>query len=156
ARFAAFERNLENWVEERADATPVVTLVGSGDFHHITLAFLRRLKVPFNLLVLDKHPDWMRGVPFLHCGTWLHHAVQFPHLRRVFHVGGDLDFDNRWRWLAPWRCLKSGKIIVIPAVRRYRSGAWPEVRHQPLRVDPDVRIEAKRVRALLAPYRGDL
>ena len=62
--------------------------------------------MPFNLLVLDKHPDWMRGIPFLHCGTWLHHALQLPTLNRVIHCGGDLDFDNAYRWLAPWREIK--------------------------------------------------
>src|SRR4051812_8301583 len=57
-----------------ADDRPLLSFVGSGDFHHVSLALLRRLHGPFNLLVLDNHPDWMRGLPFLHCGTWLHHA----------------------------------------------------------------------------------
>src|SRR2546430_1274475 len=32
---------------------PALTFYGSGDFHHVSLALLRRLKGPFNLLVLD-------------------------------------------------------------------------------------------------------
>src|SRR5262249_21267097 len=97
--FCAFERVLGHWLQARP-AAAVVALIGSGDFHHVTLALLRRLKTPFNLLVLDNHPDWMRGVPVLHCGTWLHHAARLPHVRTIFHVGGDVDFDNAWRWLA--------------------------------------------------------
>src|SRR5262245_47512654 len=77
-QFASFERALT------LAAGPAVTLFGSGDFHHVTLALLRRLTTPFNLLVLDKHPDWMRGIPFLHCGTWLNHALRLPLLQQVF------------------------------------------------------------------------
>src|SRR4051812_25308525 len=92
ARFWEFQRHLETLFGSPTDAAPALTLYGSGDFHHVTLALLRRLTTPFNLLVLDKHPDWMRRVPVMHCGTWLAHALRLPGLRRVFHVGGDLDF----------------------------------------------------------------
>src|SRR5262249_14942845 len=109
-----------------------LTFYGSGDFHHVTLALLRRLQKPFNLLVLDKHPDWVRGVPVLHCGTWLYHALRLPMLQRVFHLGGDLDFDNFYRWLAPWRPLRERKITVIPAVRRFVRGSWRRIPNEPL------------------------
>src|SRR5262245_17316423 len=46
---------------------PRLVLFGSGDFHHVTLALLERLTRPFHLLVLDKHPAWVRGVPLLSC-----------------------------------------------------------------------------------------
>src|SRR5438105_1981991 len=41
------------------DAHPRLTFYGSGDFHHVSLALLHRLDRPFNLLVLDNHPDWV-------------------------------------------------------------------------------------------------
>ena len=96
---------------------PPLVLFGSGDFHHVTLALLAQAARPFNLLVLDKHPDWVRGVPFLHCGTWLARALRLPHLGRVFHVGGDLDFDNHYAAFAPWReCARaasaSSRLVV--------------------------------------------
>src|SRR5262245_48684299 len=65
ARFWAFQRRLETLFGVPVDEAPALTLYGSGDFHHVTLALLRRLTRPFNLLVLDKHPDWVRGVPLL-------------------------------------------------------------------------------------------
>jgi hypothetical protein len=111
---------------------------GSGDFHHVTLALLEQIREPFNLLVLDKHPDWMRGIPFLHCGTWLRHACRLPSLRRVFHCGGDLDFDNLYRWLAPWRELRSGRIVVFPARRRFRAGKWGALPIFPLQQDGEL------------------
>jgi hypothetical protein len=135
---------------------PVATFYGSGDFHHVSLALLRRLREPFNLLVIDNHPDWMRGLPFLHCGTWLHHAARLPHVRRVFHVGGDVDFDNYYQPLAPWKLVRSGRITVIPAVRKYSRGRWANTPHEPLRVKSNVPANRSRVQALLDPLRAEL
>src|SRR4051794_8509939 len=76
--FGRFERALAEELGEQHDRAPTLTFVGSGDFHHVSLALVRRQVGPCNLLVLDNHPDWMRGVPLLHCGTWLHHAARWP------------------------------------------------------------------------------
>src|SRR5271166_2661362 len=122
----SYFKKFESWLRDRSvSADPAVTLYGSGDFHHVTLALIRQIRQPFNLLVLDKHPDWMRAIPFLHCGTWLHHAARLPLVRRIFHVGGDLDFDNAFRWLAPWPLLRTGKITVLPAIRPFERGSGP-------------------------------
>jgi hypothetical protein len=155
-RFAQFERALNRQIPAPNDREPVLTLYGSGDFHHVSLALVRRLRQPFNLLVLDKHPDWVQRIPFLHCGTWVAHALQLPGLRRVFHLGGELDFDNLFRWLAPWRLLRSGRIVVFPAVRRFQRGAWRHVEHEPLRAEPERAVTESRVEQLLAPYRDEL
>ena len=133
---------------------PGVTFYGSGDFHHVTLAFLGRIRGPFNLLVLDKHPDWMRGIPFLHCGTWLNHALRLPGLNRVYHCGGDLDFDNAYRWLAPWPDIVSGRVVVFPARRRFVRGRWAGIATHPLLIAG--LIHRGRAQPALHPYRDDL
>jgi hypothetical protein len=136
---------------------PAITFYGSGDFHHVTLALLERLPGPFNLLVLDKHPDWMSGVPFLHCGTWLRHALRLPNLKKVFHCGGELDFDNAYQLLAPWRELRSGRVVVFPARRRFIRGGWkgvpvkPLLRH-PLSMGDVLRDDLKGLHEDLARY----
>jgi hypothetical protein len=131
-----------------------VTLYGSGDFHHVTLALLRRIREPFNLLVLDKHPDWMRAIPVLHCGTWLRHALRLTNLVRVFNCGGELDFDNPYRWLAPWAELRSGRLVVFPGQRRFERGGWSRIPTQPLLND---RMRLSDVLAgALEPYRDEL
>lgn len=130
--FRRFEERLSALIGAEHDTEPVLHFLGSGDFHHVTLALLRRLHHPCNLLVLDNHPDWMRGVPFSHCGTWLYHAAQLNTVRHIFHVGGDVDFDNHYRWLAPWRWLRSGKIVVVPARRRFCGRRWSQIEHAPL------------------------
>jgi arginase family enzyme len=147
-RFRRFEQVLARCL---ADDEPAVTFCGSGDFHHVSLALVRRLRTPFNLLVVDKHPDWMRSIPFLHCGTWLRHAARLPLLRRVYHVGGELDFDNAWRWLAPRDELVRGKITVFPATRRFTRGPWRRVRNVPIREGGEPATRA-RVDELLRPF----
>jgi hypothetical protein len=154
--FAAFERQLGELAGSASDPHPFLTFYGSGDFHHVSLALLRRLRTPCNLLVLDKHPDWMRGIPLLHCGTWLYHAAALPGVGRVFHVGGELDFDNRFRWLAPWRQLRTGKIAVLPARRRFRGRRWSGVLHKPLRRRPDEPAGRERIAGLIEPFRKEL
>lgn len=131
-QFRRFEAAVDELITSAEAPEHAVTLYGSGDFHHVTLALLRRIKTPFNLLVIDNHPDWMRGVPLLHCGTWLYHAARLPMVQDIYHVGGDVDFDNYFRWMAPWPMLHSGKIRVFPAIRRYRNGQWSRVESCPL------------------------
>jgi hypothetical protein len=155
-RFYRFERRLDRDLGARDCLDPCITLLGSGDFHHVTLALLRRLRQPFNLLVLDKHPDWLRGLPMLHCGGWLNHAAKLPNVRRIFHLGGDKDFDNACRWLAPTKLLESGKIVTLPAVRAFETGFWRGLPHQPLRPHFDRTIDRDRLEELLWPYLEEL
>lgn len=156
ASFRNFEAHLHRCLGEEASNEPTVTFYGSGDFHHVSLALLRRLNSPFNLLLLDNHPDWMRGVPFLHCGTWLYHAAQLPNVRSIFHVGGNDDFDDFFRWLAPWPMLRSGKIKLFPAVRRFEAGSWRGVAHQPLRLEQQRWLLEERLDYLLKPHQPEL
>jgi hypothetical protein len=157
-RWRAFER-FEQALAQRLGTSqdkPALSFVGSGDFHHVSLALLARREAPCNLLVLDNHPDWMRGVPLLHCGTWLYHAARLPAVRRIFHVGGEVDFDNYYRWMAPWPLLTSGKITVLPALRPFAGAGWGHVPHRPLRERHEQPARREHIEALLDPFRPDL
>lgn len=154
-RFYRFERCLDR--DLGADhQEPWISLLGSGDFHHVTLALLRRLRHPFNLLVLDKHPDWARGLPMAHCGSWLEHAARLPLVRRVFHLGGDQHFEGAMSWLAPKKLLRSNKIVVLPAVRRLEGGLWQDHPHQSLRRSFETLLDRDRLEELLVPYLDEL
>ncbi len=154
SRFFRFEQRLDRLIDH--DAGPAIHLLGSGDFHHLTLALLRRINQPFNLLVLDNHSDWVGGSPMLHCGSWLNHAAKLHNVRRIFHVGGDRGFDNRTRWLAPTDALRSGKIVTLPAVRTFNTGFWKHTPHQPLRARPEAIIDSERLEDVISPYLDDL
>ena len=151
-RFRRFEHALD---ERLPDSGPQIVLYGSGDFHHVSLALVRRLQQPCNLVVIDNHPDWMRGIPFLHCGTWLWHAARLPHVHRVFHLGGEVDFDNAYRLLAPRKMLCSGKIRVFPARRCFAHG-WARLPQQRLRPQPDKPVSPERLFRLLEPFHREL
>ena len=154
-RFYRFERQLDRLL--RADASePAVSLLGSSDFHHLTLALLRRVRHPFNLLVLDKHPGWMRGLPILHRGTWLQHAARLPNVRRIFHLGGDKNFDNACRWFAPKAQLQAGKIVALPALRAFETGFWRDLPLKPLRANLDTPLDRDRLEELLWPHLDEL
>ena len=155
-RFYRFERRLDRVFDPDDCRDPAITLLGSGDFHHVTLALLRRMRQPFNLLVIDKHPDWMRGIPLLHCGTWLHHASQLANVRRIFHLGGAADFDDVYRHLAPQSLLQKGKIVTLPAVRSFENGFWRNLPHRPLRAKFDTPVDRDRLEELLWPHLEEL
>ena len=155
-RFRRFEEELKRLTGSADDDAPHLTFFGSGDFHHVSLALVHRQPRPFNLLVLDNHPDWMRGVPFLHCGTWLRHAAALPRVRTVFHLGGEVDFDNAYHRLAPWAELRARRIVAFPGARRFRGRSWSGVPHEPLRRTPGERLTAGRLERLLAPHRAEL
>src|SRR5260370_22940838 len=154
-RFARFERRLARKLGGPIDSEPHVTFVGSGDFHHVSLALLRRQAEPVNLLIIDNHPDWMRRIPFLHCGTWLHHAAQLPQVKQIFHVGGDVDFDNYFQCLAPLPAIERCKIAVLPGIRRFRGWRWAKVGNDPLlwKSNPAApySLPARPLQALLRP-----
>jgi hypothetical protein len=156
--FPAFRRFEHECADRCADQAqgPAITFYGSGDFHHVTLTLLRRLREPFNLLILDKHPDWVRGAPLMHCGVWLGHALRLPGLQRLIHLGGDLDFDNWLRWFAPWRQLREGRITVVPAVRRFDRGEWRPIPGEPLRAEPDQPMSPERLERLCGGLRAEL
>lgn len=155
-RFAKFEKSLAPILGNEETFEPTITFYGSGDFHHVSLALLRRQRCPFNLLVLDNHPDWMRAIPFLHCGTWLYHAARLPQVQQIFHVGGNMDFDNSFRRLAPWKLLRSGKVKVFPAKRYFRRGCWSAVANEPVRQNIFTAVTTRRLQELLDSHRSQL
>lgn len=72
---------------------PVVTLLGSGDYHHLTAVLLARVHEPFTLIHFDNHPDWVRLAPRHHCGSWVNRALEIESVVRVVTIGpcsGDL------------------------------------------------------------------
>jgi arginase family enzyme len=159
-RYARFEHTLSRRLGEQFESEPLVTFVGSGDFHHVSLALIRRQPRPINLLVIDNHPDWMRGIPFLHCGTWLYHAAQLPQVKKIFHVGGDVDFDNNFQFLAPWKLIESDKIAVLPGIRRFSGWRWAKIGNDPLlwksQTAAPYSLPPGRLKEFLRPYRKEL
>ena len=95
-------------------------------------------------------------MPFLHCGTWLYHAARLPQVNRVFHVGGDVDFDNFYRCAgavedAPPR--QARRHAGHPSVSRRRLGPGAE---RTVRDHPQAPLRPPLLRDRLIPYREEL
>lgn len=102
---------------------PTVTLVGSGDFHHLTPLLLERAREPVTVIHFDNHPDWVRLAPRWHCGSWVNQALRSERVARVITIGpcsNDL----------VWPGLKGGNLSAL-ASGRLRLFPWS---HAPSRV----------------------
>lgn len=109
AAFARFERRLNAMLPARYGCV----FTGSGDFHHISLPLLRRCLAAqraepgsVDLVVCDNHPDNMRYVFGLHCGSWVRRAALLDAVRHVHVVGvtsADIAAASAWQnYLGPF------------------------------------------------------
>ena len=73
-----------------------IHLLGSGNYHYLSLFFLELIKEDFSLLLIDRHPDCEKGAfeegdsIILSCGNWVRCAKKnIPNLKRVYCFGTD-------------------------------------------------------------------
>ena len=94
---------------------PEIFFVGSGDYHHLTPAFLANLKEPVSLIHFDNHPDWVRLAPRRHCGSWVNRALQLPHIQRIVTLGPcSEDLDSPQLRGGNLGALRQGKLQLFP------------------------------------------
>lgn len=114
-RFSTSPRTIEQFYREMKSHLADFVLYGSGDFHHLTALFLRRLREPITLIALDNHPDWDVRPPRWCCGSWVNRALELP---RVEHVAiwGCGNFECWWPYqlFGNRKAERSGKLEVHP------------------------------------------
>lgn len=93
-------------IETRLESveTEAIHFIDSGNYHYLSLVFLRRIKEEFALVVFDNHTDYQE-VAFgglTSCGAWIREAVEtIPNLKLVFLIGAEkaavteTDFDEK-------------------------------------------------------------
>jgi hypothetical protein len=78
-------------VQADAQAGPLLTFAGSGDFHHVShLLIERAVRVanePITVIHFDNHPDWVRHRNGMHCGSWVANAARLQGVQRMITVG---------------------------------------------------------------------
>src|SRR5689334_20282264 len=57
-RFSAPGREIERFANEQLGTLKPFLVYGSGDFHHLTALWLRRLPRLTTVVSFDNHPDW--------------------------------------------------------------------------------------------------
>ena len=71
---------------------PLIRFIDSGNYHYMSLFFMRKINVPYTLLLLDNHPDTKPAAfgGITSCGGWVREASEsFPGLERIIMAGVD-------------------------------------------------------------------
>ncbi len=94
-RFSAPAREMERFHREQAGGLPPILIYGSGDFHHLSALWLRRLGSRTTVVSFDNHPDWDIRPPKWCCGGWVNRALDFAQVEKV-SVWGCGNFECWW------------------------------------------------------------
>lgn len=114
-RFSAPPRLIEQFFQEVETQLGRFVLYGSGDFHHLTALWLRKMAEPFTLVCFDNHPDWDVRPPKWVCGGWLNRALELPRLERA-SIWGCGNFECWWphQVFGNRKAERSGRLDVHP------------------------------------------
>ena len=106
-------RRFRTMLDELLPAEYGTVFTGSGDFHHLSWPLIARLSAsrPFQVVVLDNHPDNMRFPFGVHCGSWVRRVAMLPQVSHVHVLGitsADIGAGHAWEnYLTP---LRRGKL----------------------------------------------
>ncbi|WP_126538022.1 hypothetical protein [Aerosticca soli] len=109
-RFCCSAATLRKFARVLDDVLPLqygTVFLGSGDFHHLSLPLIARKAStqPFQVVVLDNHPDNMRFPFGVHCGSWVRSVTALAQIAHVHVVGicsQDVGLRHAWEnYLAP-------------------------------------------------------
>ena len=114
-RYSTGAREVETFYKFARDRMAAFTLIGSGDFHHLSALWIRRIAEPFTLVSFDNHPDWDIRPPRWCCGTWINRALELSMVESAA-IWGCGNFELNW----------PGYFYVNRrALREKRLAAWP-------------------------------
>jgi len=94
-----------------------ITLLGSGDFHHVSSLLIEQFTEPISVIVFDHHPDWDILPPRLHCGSWVTQALRRPNVKKVVLVGvSSHDISCPYIHSGNLHALKDDRLEIYPAI----------------------------------------
>src|SRR4030081_3584763 len=114
-RFSAPTSEIEKFFAEHGSRLGRFTLFGSGDFHHLSALWLRRIEEHFVLVSFDNHPDWDVRPPRWACGGWVNRALELRNVKKV-SVWGCGNFECWWprQFFGNRRAERQGRLDVHP------------------------------------------
>lgn len=115
ARKATIAEARQRLADAGALVESAITLLGSGDFHHVAALLHERVREPFTLIHFDNHPDWVRFAPRWHCGSWMNRTLALPMLARAITLGPcSDDLVNPGLKGGNLAALDSGRLVLYP------------------------------------------
>ncbi|MDF7670478.1 arginase family protein [Orbaceae bacterium ESL0721] len=96
---------LECYLQPQLPKNYGTVLMGSGDYHHLSLLLIKQLadrysaKNPIEVIIFDNHPDNMRYLFGIHCGSWVSHLARLPFVSHIHVVGitsSDISLYHLW------------------------------------------------------------
>lgn len=95
---------LKQYLDKSLPESYGTVLMGSGDYHHISLLLIERLAAqyaqdPIEVVIFDNHPDNMRYLFGIHCGSWVSYVTNLPFVKHVHVVGitsNDIGVSHSW------------------------------------------------------------
>ncbi len=94
-RFSSPSALIERFYREIEPQLAAFLLYGSGDFHHLSALWIRRVPEPAIVVSFDNHPDWDVRPPRWGCGGWVNRALELPQVKKVC-VWGCGNFEPWW------------------------------------------------------------
>ncbi len=130
-RYCTTAREMEAFYETMCEKMAAFTLFGSGDFHHLSALWIRRIAEPFTLVSFDNHPDWDIRPPRWGCGTWINRALELKTVERVA-IWGCGNFELNWpgNLFVNRRALREKRLSVWPWTERLKPSGrrrWPGI-----------------------------
>jgi len=114
SRAATMQRARARMAGTAIDA-PAVTMIGSGDFHHLSVLLMERVREPLTVVHFDNHPDWVRWAPRWHCGSWVNAALGLDHVAKIITLGPCSDDLVRPQLKGGnLGALASGRLVLLP------------------------------------------
>jgi len=130
SRAAAIQHARARMTETATDA-PAVTMIGSGDFHHLAVLLIERAREPVTVIHFDNHPDWVRWAPRWHCGSWVNPALQLENVSKIITLGPcSRDLVRPQLKGGNLNALATGKLVLLPW-RHAPSRVWGPVADGP-------------------------
>ena len=137
ARKSSFERLadlLSNELQGVSSREPVVTWIGSGDFHHVSGLLVDALHnargEKITIIQFDHHPDWVKSTR-PHCGSWVSDILRRGAAQRVISIGvGSDDLSCPHLKRADLDLVARRQLFVFPISpgRVQRAFMWPKWR----------------------------
>ena len=116
---ADLKERLAPMLDGRDVNKPLVTWMGSGDFHHVTALIVTALAkasaAPMTVIAFDNHPDWVAFRGGLHCGSWAKSVLDDAVVDRVVGIG-TASRDLAWPEFkgAGLEHVAAGRLVLFP------------------------------------------